>query len=137
MSFCLYQIQHSVSTPKPNCNTVSNEIHMVTFGVLVKIPPWGIETSFEKSMVLEFVPYSKTPTGRILSDNGTNILSTTKSNFKTYHNWRNYSSKPHHDGREGGRERVTICFQETTVYFSFVIDRESVLVVTVGTMCDV
>ena len=34
--------------------------------------------------VLEFVPRVKTPVGRILSDNGTQILSTTPSNFNTY-----------------------------------------------------
>ena len=39
--------------------------------------------------VLEFVPYDKTPTGRILSGNGTNILSTIKSNLKRYQNCRN------------------------------------------------
>jgi hypothetical protein len=35
---------------------------------------------------VEFVPYGKTPAGRILSGNGTNILSTIKSNLKTYQN---------------------------------------------------
>ena len=43
----------------------------------------------------------------------------------------------HHDGMEGGGEKVTICCQETTVYFSFAIDRESVSVPTVRVMCDV
>ena len=53
MSFCLYQIQNSVAVPKPNCNVVSIENHIVTFGVLVKNPPWGIGPSSTNSMVLE------------------------------------------------------------------------------------
>ncbi len=32
----------------------------------------------------------------------------------------------HHAGREGPRHQVTICYQETTVHFSAVIDRDSV-----------
>ena len=36
------------------------------------------------------------------------------------------SSKRHHGGREGGRQQVTICYQEITVYFSVAIDRDSV-----------
>jgi hypothetical protein len=116
--------------------------------------------------VLEFVTRPKTPVGRILSVNGTifyqncrnyrittsnlGLLITEKieKKFEKKHvgllvgsqfgpTILCESSKTHHDGREGGRERVTICFQETTVYFSFVIDRESILMVTVGTMCDV
>jgi hypothetical protein len=38
---------------------------------------------------VEFVPYDKTPAGRILSGNGTNILSTIKSNLKTHQKLQN------------------------------------------------
>jgi hypothetical protein len=34
--------------------------------------------------------------------------------------------KRHHAGREGARQQVTICYQETTVHFSAAIDRDSV-----------
>jgi hypothetical protein len=34
--------------------------------------------------------------------------------------------KRHHAGREGARQQVTICYQETTVHFSVSIDRDSV-----------
>ena len=43
--------------------------------------------------------------------------------------------KTHHDGREGSGKQVTIRCQEMTVYFSLVIDRESVSTSIVWGMC--
>ena len=74
--------------------------------------------SLSQFPITTILSFNKNPVGRILSDNGTNILSTTKSNSKTY-------------------QKVTTCWQETTVYFSFTIDKESVSTTTVTVMCDV
>ncbi len=42
-----------------------------------------------------------------------------------------------HAGREGEQEQVRMCWLETTVYISPVIDRKSVLTVIVRGLCDV
>jgi hypothetical protein len=42
-----------------------------------------------------------------------------------------------HGGKEGEQEQVTMCFLETTLCFSPVIERQSVSVVIVRRLCDV
>ena len=47
------------------------------------------------------------------------------------------SSKNYHDGRQGRRKLGTLCCHGTTVHFSVVIDRESVLPGIFRGLCDV
>ncbi len=49
---------------------------------------------------VEFVPDGKTPGGRILSGNGTTILSTINSNLKTYQNCKNCKITTHNPFRK-------------------------------------
>jgi hypothetical protein len=51
-------------------------------------------------LVLVYKQCTKTPDGRILSGYGTNILSTTKSNLKTYQNCRNCEITTHNPFRK-------------------------------------
>jgi hypothetical protein len=74
IGFCLYQSQNSVAASKSNDNGVLSPKRNPHRYV------WSFRGELEHLLrivwVLEFVPCRKTPVGRILPDNGTNILST-------------------------------------------------------------
>ena len=108
-----------------------NEIHIGTFGVWPSRSSWGTGAFFKYGLSnlyhtakLQMVGYflvtvptfcqpSKVIWKRTKIAEITELRPTILS----------ASSKTHHVGREGGREKVTICCRETTTYFSFAIDR--------------